>query len=162
MIVVADTSCICYLILIDCIELLSQLYGSVIIPNAVYLELQADNAPVRVKQWIQDYPQWLKVEFVEMIMNYELDRLDKGEIEAIILAERCQSDLLIVDDRLARTIARKRGLKITGLLGVLYDAALADKIDLAQKLEALQKTSFFVNPNLLDSLLQMFEQAKKQ
>ena len=49
MIVVADTSCICYLILLDCIELLPQLYGGVTIPNAVYLELQAENAPTKVK-----------------------------------------------------------------------------------------------------------------
>lgn len=53
MIVIADTSCICYLILLDCIELLPQMYCSVTIPNAVYLELRADNAPAQVRQWIQ-------------------------------------------------------------------------------------------------------------
>lgn len=162
MIVVADTSCICYLILLDCIELLPQLYGGVTIPNAVYLELQADNAPTQVRQWIQNYPQWLGVESVEVSLDSELEKLDAGETEAIVLAERFQADLLIVDDRFARIIARKRGLTITGLLGVLYDAALGGTIDLAEKFEALRKTSFFVNPKLLDSLLQMFEQSRNQ
>lgn len=149
MIVIADTSCICYLILLDCIELLPQLYGGVTIPNAVYLELQAPNAPTQVRQWIQNYPQWLTVKSVEIPIDSELKKLDPGETEAIILAERLQADLLIVDDRFARIIARKRGLTITGLLGVLYDAALSGKIDLAKKFEALRNTSFFVNPKLL-------------
>ena len=64
---------------------------------------------------------------------------------------------MIVDDRFARIIARKRGLTITGLLGVLYDAAKSGEIDLAEKFEALRQTSFYVNPRLLDSLVQMFE-----
>ena len=162
MIVIADTSCICYLILIDCIELLPQLYGNVIIPNAVYLELQADNAPAPVRQWIQNYPQWLRIESVEVLLDSELEKLDRGEIEAIILAEKNQADLLIVDDRFARIMAKKRGLTITGLLGVLYDAAKGGMINLAEKFEALGKTSFFVNPKLLDSLKQMFEQSENR
>lgn len=162
MIVVADTSCICYLILLDSIELLPQLYESVIIPDAVYLELQAQKTPTQVKQWVEQYPQWLQVEFVEVIINSELEKLDRGETEAIILAETLRADLIILDDRFARTIAKKRGLTITGLLGVLYDAAIAGKIDLSKKFEALQKTSFYVDPNLLISLLQKFEQFKNQ
>ena len=162
MIVIADTSCICYLILLDCIELLPQLYKGVTIPNAVYLELQAPNAPTQVRQWIQNYPQWLTVKCVEISPDSELKKLDPGETEAIILAERLQADLLIVDDRFARIIARKRGLTITGLLGVLYDAALSGEIDLAKKFEALRNTSFFVNPKLLESLLQTFEQSKNK
>ena len=39
MIVVSDTSPICYLVLIEAIDLLPQLYGQVIIPQAVLLEL---------------------------------------------------------------------------------------------------------------------------
>ena len=38
MIVVADTSCICYLILLDCIELLPQMYGGYI--NSTMCTLQ--------------------------------------------------------------------------------------------------------------------------
>lgn len=160
MIVIADTSCICYLILLDCIELLPQLYGGVTIPNAVYLELQADNAPTQVRQWIQALPQWLRVESVEVFLDSELEKLDQGETEAIVLAEKFQADLLIVDDRFARIIARKRGLTITGLLGVLYDAAKSGAIDLGEKFKALRQTSFYVNPKLLNSLQQTFEQSK--
>ena len=160
MIVVADTSCICYLILLNSIELLPRLYGSVVIPNAVYSELQAENTPTQVKRWIEQYPQWLQVEFVEVVIDSELEKLDRGETEAIALAETLRADLIILDDRFARTIARERGLTITGLLGVLYDAAIAGEIDLSEKFEALQTTSLYVNPNLLLSLLQKFEQFK--
>lgn len=76
------------------------------------------------------------------------------------MAEKFQAYLLIVDDRFARIIARKRGLTITGLLGVLYDAAKSGAIDLGEKFEALRQTSFYVDPKLLDSLKQMLEQSE--
>lgn len=40
-----------------------------------------------------------------------------------MLAERRGANLAIVDDGLGRKIARSRGLRVTGLLGVLNDAA---------------------------------------
>ncbi|MFM2314486.1 MAG: hypothetical protein RLZZ04_3762 [Cyanobacteriota bacterium] len=46
MIVVADTSVLCYLILIEQVELLPHLFGEIAIPQAVYEELKAEKAPV--------------------------------------------------------------------------------------------------------------------
>jgi predicted nucleic acid-binding protein len=52
MIIIADTSPLCYLILIDCIDILPKLYSQVIITEEVYQELQAPKTPEKVKQWI--------------------------------------------------------------------------------------------------------------
>ena len=57
MIVIADTSPLHYLILLDHAEVLQQLYGSVIIPAAVVHELQAQRTPAVVRQWIIDPPE---------------------------------------------------------------------------------------------------------
>ena len=50
MIVVSDTSPLCYLLLIDLIEVLPQLFGRVIIPQTVRDELLAPAAPQVVRQ----------------------------------------------------------------------------------------------------------------
>ena len=51
MIVVADTSPINYLILIGEIEILTKMYGRVVIPNAVREELLRHSAPEMVRNW---------------------------------------------------------------------------------------------------------------
>jgi predicted nucleic acid-binding protein len=49
MIVVADASPICYLLLIGHAELLQKLFGQVVIPQAVRDELNAEGAPAIVR-----------------------------------------------------------------------------------------------------------------
>ncbi len=61
MIVVADTSPICYLLLIGEIELLFQLYQQVLIPQLVQQELANNRSPAVVQAWISQPPQWLAI-----------------------------------------------------------------------------------------------------
>ena len=57
MIVVCDTSAICYLLLIGEIELLAQLYGKVLIPQVIQNELADDRSPSVVQAWISQPPE---------------------------------------------------------------------------------------------------------
>jgi predicted nucleic acid-binding protein len=66
MIIISDTSLIRYLLLIDQIDLLPQLYGQIIIPNEVRNEIQSANAPLELQQWIANSPTWLRVEDVAL------------------------------------------------------------------------------------------------
>ena len=65
MIVISDTSPICYLLLIGEIELLSQLYGQVLIPKIVQQELSNERSPTIVQNWIKNPPNWLRIETVQ-------------------------------------------------------------------------------------------------
>jgi predicted nucleic acid-binding protein len=56
MIVVSDTSPICYLLLIGEIDILPQLYGQVIIPTTVYQELCDPKSPFLIRNWLQQIP----------------------------------------------------------------------------------------------------------
>jgi predicted nucleic acid-binding protein len=56
MIVDADTSPINYLILIEEINILTKIYGRVIIPSAVREELLRPSAPEAVRSWIAESP----------------------------------------------------------------------------------------------------------
>lgn len=154
MIVVSDTSPIHYLLLINQVELLPKLYGSINIPEVVRDEMLAPGAPIILQQWIQQPPSWLNVYVVELPTNLALMRLDPGERAAIQLALQIQADLLIVDDKPARQAATALGIKITGLLGILSEAARLGEIELPVVLaQLMNKTNFRASPKLIQTLL---------
>ena len=59
--VVSDTSPLNYLILIEQINLLPQLYRRVLIPGSVLEELNAPATPNLVRAWMSGLPAWLEV-----------------------------------------------------------------------------------------------------
>ena len=61
MIVVADTSPINYLILIELQDLLPKLFGRILIPEAVHCELQPAAAPDPIKRFLDEALYWLEV-----------------------------------------------------------------------------------------------------
>jgi predicted nucleic acid-binding protein len=152
MIIISDTSPLCYLILINCIDTLPKLYGQVIIPEIVYQELMAEGSPEIVKNWCKNIPEWLIIKTINNISDLELDKLDPGERAAIILAQQIKADLIILDEKFARKIAKQRGLNIIGLLGILYDACSLNFIE-QTKFKELQETNFFVSPKLIQNIL---------
>ena len=56
MIAVADTSPICYLVLIGEIDLLPKLFSQVLAPPAVIAELLHEDAPDAVRGWAANLP----------------------------------------------------------------------------------------------------------
>ncbi len=153
MIIVSDTSPLCYLLLIDQIDVLRELYSVVVIPQAVSDELNSPESPSVIRNWIAQPPSWLHIQTVDTSSISGLEKLDSGEREAILLAEQLTAELVILDDKAARRIATERGLKIIGLLGILKDAANSDLLDLATTFERLRAVGFWVAPRLLEQLL---------
>ena len=154
MIVVADTSPVNYLVLIGHIELLPHFYGRILIPPSVWEELNDAGAPAEVRAWIAHVPNWLEIRPPRITPDASLGLLDRGEREAIALAEEVHADRLIADETLARIEATRRNLSVIGTLGVLRNAARANLISLPKAIEKLQKTSFYVAPDLIRSLLE--------
>jgi predicted nucleic acid-binding protein len=99
MIVIADTSPLHYLILLEHADVLQHLYGRVIIPEAVVRELQAQKTPAVVRRWITSPPGWLQIRQIAVPPDPALVELDPGEREAISLAETLRADALIIDER---------------------------------------------------------------
>ena len=79
MIVIADTSPLHYLILLEHAEVLQHLYGCVIIPEAVVHELQAQRTPGVVRQWITSPPEWLQMRQIVVPADPALAGHDPGE-----------------------------------------------------------------------------------
>ena len=153
MIVVADTTPIHYLVLLRHADILQALYGQVIIPEAVFHELQAPATPATVKEWVASRPDWLEVQHVLVPQDLILTVLDPGECEAIALAEALRADALIVDDRAARREAERRRLRVIGTLRVLDDAAAAGLVNLPEALQRLQAAGFYLDAPLAQFLL---------
>jgi predicted nucleic acid-binding protein len=153
MIVVADTTPINYLILIEEIEVLPKLYGRVVIPPAVREELMRPRAPTRVQEWMNEPPDWLEILSPTVTVDSSLAKLDAGERDAIALAEELSADQLIVDELLGRREAERRSLPVIGTVGVLREAAELGLLDLRSAFKRLRQTSFHVSPAILASLL---------
>jgi len=159
MIVVADTTPLNYLVLIDGVEVLPQLYGRVLIPLAVWEEFQRPETPQAVHAWIAQPPDWLQIRPVVRTPGLAIENLGAGECEAIALAEELHADRLVIDDRAARRIATQRHSIVIGTLGVLTEAADRGLLDFSDTIARLRQTSFYVSPEVIDPLLQRY--AKK-
>jgi predicted nucleic acid-binding protein len=156
MIIVADTSPINYLILIQEVDILPKMYGRVVIPQTVREELVRASAPQLVRSLINQLPIWLEVRSPLAVPDSSLAKLDAGERDAITLAMELHPDRLIVDEREERREAERRGIPVIGTLGALREAATLKLLDIRVAVERLQTTSFYVAPEVLASLLKDF------
>jgi predicted nucleic acid-binding protein len=154
MIVIADTSPINYLIEIGEVEVLPALYGRVLVPPSVCAELQRVRASERVRTWTAHPPHWLEVRAPNRSPDAELDRLDAGERDAILLAEELGADQLIIDEIRGRREAERRQLPFTGTLGVLAAAAENGLLDLRGAVDRLRRTNFHIAQDILDRLIE--------
>jgi predicted nucleic acid-binding protein len=154
-IVVSDTSSITNLAAIGQLDLLRQIYGQVIIPEAVFQELTAIGGqhPGAVAQQLD----WVETRAVSnrTLVNALQVELDKGEAEAIALAQELTADLLLIDEHLGRAVATRLGVRIIGLLGVLIEAKHRGLIqEIKPLVDTLMSLGFHVKRDLYQRVLQ--------
>ena len=152
-IVVTDAGPPHYLVLIDAIDLLSRLFGSVTIPDTVAMELSHPRAPAAVQAWLGSSPSWITVRSVPVRQPPRFPGLDVGEQATLVLAQDLGADLVLVDDRAGAAAARSVGLQVTGTLGILLRAAELGLVDLGEAVSRLRATNFRCRPALLDELV---------
>ena len=140
--IVADTTPLNYLVLIQAAEILPNLYRRVLIPPAVKAELAHANAPDIVRAWISQPPSWLEAVPLKLPVDSTLSHLDAGEGEAISLAVELNATLLLMDERDGVNMARDRGLQVVGTLAALDLAALRGLINLQAMFDRLRETTF--------------------
>jgi predicted nucleic acid-binding protein len=94
--IVADTSPIFYLLSIGHIDLLSRLFGKVLLPGAVDQELCHPAAPSVAHNRV---PPWAEVTLVKPIDDPVLQPSGAGEPAAITLALSPHADLILIYER---------------------------------------------------------------
>lgn len=155
MIVISDTSPINYLILIGEIEILEKLFMRIVVPQAVFRELQHTKTPQPVKDWIANAPSWLEVKQADASLFRPSKRLGDGEREAISLAIELKADAVLIDDRDGTHEARRQSLIAVGTVNLLERAAEKGLLDLPEILDRLSQTSFRLPPSeIIEAMLE--------
>ena len=148
MIVVSDTSAISALLKIGRVDLLSTIYGKVFIPEAVKRELLVVHSEI---------PGFISTRTIAdraFFSRLHLE-IDEGEAEAIVLAKELGADELLIDETAGRLVARREGIHVIGLLGIILESKLRGLLPSARKtIEQLEnKTSFYVAAGLKEAIL---------
>ena len=115
-------------------------------PETVAGELQAHGAPAAVQGWIRNPPEWLDV-LPDPPCDHMIP-LEAGERAALALAEALRADQVLIDDLAGRIEAQRRHLPVTGTLGVLAAAHLANLLDFDEALARLRTTTFRLSPDI--------------
>jgi len=148
MIVISDTSPMNYLVLIGEVGILQKMFGKVVLPMAVVRELSHPRTPAAVRDWMQALPEWIEVRAAAHVQPIE--SLGDGELEAIALAEELHADVILLDDGDARDVAARRGLRVTGVLGMLESASAMGLINLEVTLATLRtRTTYRISQSLV-------------
>jgi predicted nucleic acid-binding protein len=158
-VVVSDTTPLHYFILVGRECVLEKLYGKVLIPPAVLMELRHVSAPREISKWAANLPAWITVASPASIPG-RYDGLDLGERQALALATEIHADLVLVDDKVARRVALRELMKVKGTLGIVADAAKANLLDFVETLEHLQRTSMHLDQDVVNEVIREYKQWK--
>lgn len=153
-IIIADSSPLIGLARIGQLELLPRLARRIIVPRAVWTEVthaRAD-APGASKVAAQT---WIEVlEADRQVVAPLLIMVGLGEAEAIALAQREPSAILLLDDLRARKLAARLGLRRMGTVAVLGLAKREGMIPkLKPALDALVANGIYIRQELIAAAL---------
>jgi len=157
--VISNTSPIQYLYQIDALPLLPELFGTIIVPEAVVAELRAGRERNVLLPDPVDLP-WMAMRSARQSALLPLaTRLGDGEREVLALGLELPGALLVLDDRDARHHATVLGLKLTGTLGILLLAKERGKLDaLRPLLDRLDALGFRLHPSTRDMVLHLAQE----
>ena len=158
--VVSNATPILSLLKIEQLHLLQLLYDTLIVPTAVWQEVEAGkDKPFYVD--LATLP-WVDIQTVQNLaaVGYLTD-LDRGEAEVIVLAREIRADLVIIDETLGRQYAQHFGLPLTGTLGILLRAKQAGHIsEIKPLLQMLQKQGVWISTRVLQDVLELAKESE--
>ena len=155
MVVISDTSCISNLYQIGQLQLLTQLFQKIIIPQNVLKELNDFhlNDLIPELEKFQIIPQdVIDKSLVESIIS---KGIHLGEAEAIALSIELHADILLIDEKEGKQVAQQFGVRTIGILGVIL-LAKQEKLIIEAKIlfDLLRtKTKFYFSNSLYQFLL---------
>jgi predicted nucleic acid-binding protein len=158
MTVIPDTSPLILLAKIERLELLTLLYDEIVVPSAVYREVQAKSGSGAegIHQWRRQYDIPSTKVDASQLARISAD-LGPGERSAIASACERNADLVILDDQEGRRVAQAHGVEVTGTVGVLVEARSAGHIDsFRDELDRLLEAGLWMSEAFYNRLLREF------
>lgn len=156
MIVVSNSSPLVALSAIGQAELLADLYGRVVVPDAVWNEVVEQGAGKPGAALLAS-ANWLHRQHVNdttLVLALQ-EQLGRGEAEAIALGLELSADLVLMDERLGRRTAQRLGLRVVGVMGILVEGKRRGRVPAIRPLlERLRDVAGFrVGPALVARVL---------
>ena len=153
MILVADSSALIALAACDALDLLEKLFGRVVVPEAVFREINCGG-----KGQADQLYGFLDGKVVPIDPAYPalLDGFcDPGEAEAMVLYHQLRADRLLIDDRRGRRMAKINRITIIGSLGTLLAAKRAGLIpEVKPRIHAMMDAGIHISPALMAMVLE--------
>ncbi len=148
--IISDSTALIVLFDLDRVELLENLFEVVYI-TPIVLEEISFKYPVVL-------PPFMKVERLKdnELFNSLKIHLDLGESEAIALAKE-KNLSLIIDEKKGRKIAKTMGLKVIGLLGVVYlnvKKGFLTKREASEFMESAIDNGYRISKKMVDDVLE--------
>ncbi len=143
MIVVSDTTPIISLLKAGQLELLQKLYKIVLMPTAVYRELTENTKYIKEAEKIKeaDFLRTITVKNIKAVnVLRSVTGLDVGESEALIMYDEQKADILLMDERKGRSVAKQLKVRHIGTVGILmlaYDKGLIQAEGVKKCLDAM-------------------------
>jgi predicted nucleic acid-binding protein len=161
-IVVSNTSPLTNLAAIGQFELLHQLYRNIHIADGVWAELNAFNQSwpgsneVSAADWITQHT----VQNQALVTALRRD-LDRGEAETITLSIELDADLVLLDEKPGRQIAKSFGLRVAGVLGILLEAKIHNLLPAIKPAldDLIQQAGFYLSDELYSHVLTIAEES---
>jgi len=157
--VIANTSPLQYLFQLGLLRLLPELYGEVLVPGAVAMEVHSGRAR-GVALPDLDSLDWLRICGTQSAAVLALAAgLGAGEREVLALAVERTDPLVVLDDALARRFALRLNLRLTGTLGLRLKAKRAGRIEaIRPHLDRLEALRFRLDRTTRHSVLVLAEE----
>lgn len=156
MIVVSNTTPLIGLATIQRFDLLKQLFGEIVIPQAVYDEAVVKGREEGDAKREVSTATWIITTHVQDRLAVEvlLDEMDFGEAETIVLAREISADWVLMDEKKGRRKLTELGLKKIGTLGILLRAKRAGFVSaIRPDIEQLRERGFSISQDVVDAVL---------
>lgn len=157
------------------LELLKKVFGELVVSQAVYQEVVEGgikiNAPeaLLIKEYIErgeikvkrlDAKWQKRADFLQKVYT----QLDIGEAQTIALALQEKEKAVLIDERIARKVAKLEGLMPQGSLRVLlvaFKKSIITEEELRQTLTEMTSTKFRLSAEVINKFWMLFEKLKK-
>lgn len=155
MIIIADSSPLIALAIINKLHLLSDIFQEIIVPFSVHQEIAQSDKKFSslLQEWTKPFIK--KCNNTDAFNAYQLS-LGKGESEAIVLSKEFKESILLLDDKKGRKVAKLENQKVIGTIGILILAKEKGLIsEIRSSLNLFEEHDIHLSKSLIERALEI-------
>ncbi len=152
---ISNTGPLIALAIVNKLDILRLLFESVVVPQAVHEEI-LQGGQLNKGLVLYQNSQWIRVQRLSESPDILLNSvLDKGEASVIQLARECRADIVLIDERKGRKIARDiYNMNVIGTAGILIEAKQKGIIpNIRDSLTEMCNSGYRIHDNIIDFAL---------